>query len=254
LTILGGGYRPPQVDAAVADLLPASERVVVAARTHDEAVEHVAHSIQNRGRFVRVSTPPPSLAGAWRHARTSDWVGTDVSHRTGRLRRAVLPIEIAGASCLVAVTSISPADAPADPIVIGMWARFAHPRQRTGARLSNPRDGLTAEIALAVNPALVLVFATLDDMPILIATSDQLVAELSGLAIRQCMVRTSSDSIGPWEQPLVQHATELDLGVATPSEIRPGVRWLGGADDPNRERFRSLATDLVARIGVDFRG
>jgi hypothetical protein len=134
-----------------------------------------------------------------------------------------------------------------------MWARFAHPRQALGARLSSPRDGLTAEIALAVRPALVILSGTWSGCPLLIVSDDQVAAELAGIAYRQ-LATSDPEPIGPWEHPLVQHATDLDLGIAMPSQIAPNIDWICARAEGDDHAFRDWAGELLARIGVESRG
>ena len=253
LDLLAGGSPESRISKAI-DALPAGRSVVVAARTADETARLVARAIQRNRRRVRLIAPSSSLAGALWQARSTDWAEIDVSDRASRLSTVTLPTAIPNAPSVVAVNTISPEDAPGDPIAIGLWARFAHPKLRTGASLSDPRDGLTAEIALAVQPRLILLSAIWRDVPILIATGDQIAAELAGLALRHLLSEATSDPIGPWEHPLVQRATELELGVATPSEIRPGLRWIGLPGDPAEAEIRTFALELFGRIGVVFDG
>jgi hypothetical protein len=106
-------------------------------------------------------------------------------------------------------------------IVIGLWKHLVAPGHRLGAAITPIREGLTAELALAVEPSMILV---VDQVPwlnawVAIMTTDQIAAELTGLASWQ-LRRTSADELpAPWEDPLVQRATELDLGVRLPSEL-----------------------------------
>ena len=171
VVLLAGGDSESQIAAAIREL-PPDRHVVVASRASTALARQVASALQRQGRSVRLIAPVESLAGAWLRARSTHWVDVDVGSRASRLTRATLPDTLANTSCTVAVNSITPNDAPGDPITIGLWAQFAHPRQRTGARLSDPRDGLTAELALAVQPRLTLLFAIRRDIPLLIATTD----------------------------------------------------------------------------------
>ena len=113
---------------------------------------------------------------------------------------------------------------------------------------------MTAEIALAVQPRLILLSTTWQDVPILVATSDQIAAELAGLALRQLLNDADVAAVGPWEHPLVQYATELNLGVATPGQIIPFMRWLGNSRDQSEVELRAFSVEFFGRIGVVFDG
>jgi hypothetical protein len=131
---------------------------------------------------------------------------------------------------------------------------FAHPRQRTGARLSNARDGLTAEIALAIAPALILLLADWHGAPLLIASNDLIAAEVAGLAVQQRLQPSHDDPVGPWEHPIVQRATELELGALTPGQINAERLWVGDQSSPQKAKFDELAAAILARIGVRAKG
>jgi hypothetical protein len=251
LCLFAGGDPETQIAAATEEL-PPDLHIVVASGSPTELARQVASALQRQGRNVRLIAPIESLAGAWLRVRSTHWVDVDVGSRASRLTRVTLPDALATAFCVVAVNTITLEDAAGDPIAIGLWAQFAHPRQRTGARLSDPRDGLTAEIALAVKPRLTLLFAIWRDIPLLIATTDQIAAELAGLALRQLLNDVGADVVGPWEHPLVQRATELDLGVAMPGQIIPVMHWLGTEVDQSEVELRAFAVDFFGRIGVVF--
>jgi hypothetical protein len=109
---------------------------------------------------------------------------------------------------------------------------------------------LTAEIALAASPALVLLFGAWEGHALLIASDDQIAAEVAGVALRQRTAGTEGSG-GPWEDPLEQHATELELGIALPSQIRPEITWQGVPGSAAEDRFREFAAWLLRRIGVE---
>ena len=55
--------------------------------------------------------------------------------------------------------------------------------------------------------------------------------------------------VTPWEEPLVQRAAELGLGVRTPDDIDFSTSWGG---DPRQEAaFAETANELAALIGID---
>ena len=211
----------------------------------------VAAALKRRGISARVTLPPVTTAGAWLRSRQTKWIAIELLAPAGRLERVWLPASIEEASALIAISDLQPKQSPRDPIAIGIWARFAHPRQRTGAWLSDARDGLTAEIASAVRPGLILVFAKWRGFPLIVASDDQIAAELAGLAMQQLTGNPFEEQAGPWEDPLVQHATELMLGVQSPALITAGAIWTGDPTVPAASAFHSFASTMLARIGVE---
>jgi hypothetical protein len=163
-----------------------------------------------------------------------------------------LPAELVQATSILAVNGWSKAQSERTPVAIGIWAAFAHPRQRTGAAMSPHRDGLTAEIALAVQPALIALVGTYSDFQIALLTDDQIVAELAGrAAISIARGESDDEAVGPWEHPLIQHATELRLGVQIPAQIDASHAWVGTDHEETPAAFTRFAQVLAARIGVD---
>lgn len=233
--------------------------VVVAAASRElltdgGSARSVAQELKRAGTNIRAIAPAESVAGAWLRSRATAWSAVDVSSKASRLDRVWLPSALVESPAVVAVNQLRPAGHTAVPISIGMWATFAHPRQRTGARLSNDRDGLTAEVALAIKPALILISAEWNATPILLAANDVIAAEVAGLALLQRLRSTDDEPIGPWEHPLVQRATELELGALTPGQISAERLWLGDQSSSLKRRFDDFSTDILARIGVNVEG
>lgn len=81
------------------------------------------------------------------------------------------------------------------------------------------RDGLTAEIALAVHPDRYVVFESdrAQGLTFAISSADPIASDLAILALRQGRMRVRG--VGPWEDSLIQAATELDLGARTFDQI-----------------------------------
>jgi len=203
---------------------------------------------------TRMVVPPATLVGAWSSFRKFDWVAVELPPQAERLRHVWLPGNIVHAKRLIAINRL-PVEMPnKEPIALGIWAQFAHPRQRTGAWLSDERTGLAAEIALAVKPDLILLSGDWRGFPFLISSDDQIAAELAGLAVAQTRSKTPPENGGPWEQPLVQRATELSIGVKRPGQIDANIQWLGADDSRARAPFEKFACDLLARMGVTARG
>jgi hypothetical protein len=194
------------------------------------------------GEIRRVT--PPSLLGALR-ARASDWIEVDLGGRGNRLSRVTLARSLFDAEMLFAFTNLDrPRQRGERPaIAIGLWSTFARGWERLGARLSEDRDGLAPEIALAVVARRYFVTATLDQISFAVAASDPVVAELAGRAmLRLRPAALTDETVAPWEEPIVQRACELKLGVQTPDAIAVRSLWRGRASDANR--FATLVREL----------
>ncbi|MCO5220383.1 MAG: hypothetical protein M9947_02235 [Thermomicrobiales bacterium] len=151
--------------------------------------------------------------------RRGGWTEVDIDARAQRLKKVRMPANLVGAQRLVALNDVRSLSGLRPVIAIGMWALFAHPIVRTGARLASVRDGLTAEIALAVHPDR---YVLLDSdarhgLTYVVSTPDIIAADLMVLALRQHRARFRG--AGPWEDALVQASTELGLGVRNSEHI-----------------------------------
>ena len=82
---------------------------------------------------------------------------------------------------------------------------------------------------------------------LLAATCDPVAAELFALALSEGVLGSDLAFTGPWEDPVVQRATELELGVVVPHQIELVIHGDPGDAWATLER-------IAGRIGVDFRG
>lgn len=113
------------------------------------------------------------------------------------------------------------------PLAIGLWQYYVHPRLAIPARLSGDRAPLLADLATPFRPSLLVLIGNLQGYVVTVATADLVAAELVGLALR--FATTESElRPRPWEDRVVQRATELDLGVRLPRQIDLAVVTAGG--------------------------
>jgi hypothetical protein len=81
---------------------------------------------------------------------------------------------------------------------------------------------------------------------------DLVAAELAGLGLWLANLPKERERIGPWEDPVVQRATELDLGVKLPSELTLRPIWIGDADDERGiATLHSLASTIAILLNID---
>jgi hypothetical protein len=191
-----------------------------------------------------------SLTSAWLSARKTEWRPVTTPAPVDRLDRVWLPRAIVESASLIAINELPLTGSTNDAIAIGIWARFAHPRQRTGARLSSARDGLVPEIALTVRPRLILLHGNVGGRYVIVAADDQIAADLAGRAIQQLQPGLETEPDGPWEDPLIQHATELRLGISHPDQIDGVIMWTGNPTSQLAANHRELSMSMLGRMGV----
>jgi hypothetical protein len=232
----------------VEDCIGCSTAVAAPRWTTDGAIDRVLGTfspLAARGPIVK----PFSGAGALLR-RGSHWTAVDIDAGAQRLRTVRMPADLVGTQRLLAVNDLRGLSDPRPPIAIGLWALFAHPVVRMGARFAGARDGLTAEVALAVHPdRYVLIDSSRPaGLTVVVATPDPIAADLVLLALRQLRIKHRGP--GPWEDPLVQVATELDLGVRSAEAIDIDAFVSPTLSSEQHERAAVQLTAAAELIGV----
>jgi hypothetical protein len=257
LVLVAGDDLRSALDAALPRFeLPTGEQVTLAVADRDlvEAASApgslLLSLLRLRGFHAKLAVPASTTAGAWFRARATEWRAIE-ARGLDRLERVWIADSIASASSLAALNRLPANAEKRGALAIGLWARFAHPRQRTGAWLSNPRDGLTAEIAAAVSPLMIVLTGEWKGFALALLSDDLIAAELGGLGVLQALTRHGDELNGPWEDPLVQHATELGIGVRQPAQIAGEVIWAGAHSGSAAETFPEFGTNVLARLGVN---
>jgi hypothetical protein len=174
----------------------------------------VLASLAARGVDASLVEPPRlfDLRGGpqWRHL--------PLSRPDARLAEVSLPATVVAARSRVALAAVQP-DGTA-PIALDLLARYAHPRLRLLLRTAWEREALAAELNLVCRLDLLVISGALAGVYVAAVTGDRIAAELVGLALREDPMVAEREMSGPWEDTLVQRATELNLGVRLPSQLR----------------------------------
>jgi hypothetical protein len=192
---------------------------------------------------IRHVTPPSVLGGL--RPGSSDWIEIDLGGRGDRLSRVTLARPLFEAEMLFAYANLDRPHQRGErmSIALGLWSHFARSWERLGARLSDERDGLAAEIALAVTARRYFVASTIHGIALAASCSDPIAAELAGRAMARLRSDpVSEEAVAPWEEPIVQRASELGLGARTPDDIVLQSLWHGPTADANR--FATLVREL----------
>jgi hypothetical protein len=211
-----------------------------------------AETIGARFKATQIVAPTKLAMSGWvRSARTRDpWAAVDVSARSDRLDVAWLRRELADATTLIVINEVA-AGKVNEPLVLGMWAMFAHPRQRIGALAGDDRTGLRAELAVAVQPSLAVLLGESHERPLVIVTQDQLAAELTGRALQSIdLPDPFGEAVGPWELPLIQRATELKIGIKLPLQLDIEAIWAGEPGEPGEQLHAATVDQIRLALGA----
>ena len=230
------------------DCIGCSTVVAAPPWTQAESIDRVLRIVSPlaaRGPVVRPESAPTGLL-----RRTGFWTDVDIDADARRLRMVKLPAQLIDAQRLYAINDLRGTLDPRPTVAIGLWALFAHPIVRAGARFAGARDGLTAEIALAVHPDRYLLIERdrSHELVFVIETTDAIAADLIVLALRQR--RAHAWGPGPWEDPLVQAATEMNLGARTFDQIDIDAVVSPALSSELQQAARALLRDAAESIGV----
>lgn len=218
---------------------PAGEPVTVVPATlrpADPATREIRAVLRARGGRSTVVTPRPAaglLGGSWRRASALD----------GTWR-----IDARLAEGYIAVVTVDP-DHARGPFALDLPSRFLHPADRVRLLARPDRERALADIAAAARPARALLVAPGAGGWVGLATADPIAAELWALALAEPHLDARLEMQGPWEDPTVQRATELELGARIPAEIRAEVAspLPSPAGDTLERAARRLDIRIVAR-------
>jgi hypothetical protein len=230
------------------DCIGCSTAIATTAETATATVEFI------RRTFSALSKGGPTIrprSGTKGLIQRGSWTEVDIDNRAQRLHSVRMPAELVSAQRLIAVIDLRATPGVRPTIAIGLWAQFAHPLVRLGARLGGETDGLTAEIALAVHPDRYVVVekGLKDGTTYVLATPDIVVAELIVLSLRD--VGAQFRGKGPWEDPLVQAATDLDLGVRSAEAIDIDAYVSPTLSSEQRDASAAKLLQAAERIGVE---
>jgi hypothetical protein len=217
-----------------------------------EIVLSSVRSFANPGVDIEIVTPPALARLTWQRVRfrRDPSAEVDLRVRGGQLASVRILREVAHAGTVVAVNDLRGENDVRPTIAIGIWGNYTDLRDRFGLRLSAADKGAAAEVALAVQPSLIVLVDQWRGYFVALATTDQIAAELAGLAIIHVMRGDAEEPIGPWEDPLVQRATELHLGVLLPDLIAVRGIVARGADWVSQETVALLAEQIALKLGV----
>lgn len=105
------------------------------------------------------------------------------------------------------------------PFVLDLPSHFLHPLDRSRLLMMPERQRLLADVAAPVRPSLCLVLTPIRHGWLSILSRDVIAAELWALSMAERYLDQRLEMQGPWEDPTVQRATELELGVRVPQEM-----------------------------------
>lgn len=192
-----------------------------------------------------------SLAGMFLSRPSSRNV--DVDAIAPRLRRVNLPAAIVDAASVVAAIDARDDRTLRPELVLSLWSKLVPHRYRLAARLTGAHDGLTAEFLLARPPDSVLIVdrAGQSQGVLAVAGTDVIAVEVVALALREVNAAVPPSAPGPWEDHLVQRATELSLGCSGPVDIQISAMIRPGTPTAISREVSKFIAAAAERAGID---
>jgi len=218
--------------------------------THVAEVASQALRASNHPLTLLTPSSLRSLAWASRGTDSSPWTSLPLTHLSETLPHAILPTRLASATSIVLLVDARQAEGPRPTLALGAWREFLHPKQRLPLALAARRLLVDAEIAALIQPRAIMLIHAWHPGFLVHVSPDRIASELMGLAIHQATRCPATLSTGPWEDPFVQRATELDLGIRLPTDLIIEWRWLGPSTHNDQDRLARLAEVVASRLGV----
>lgn len=180
----------------------------------DPAARLIRSTARALGMRTRLVTPRPLLSAALEIVNgNSNWRRLQLEAGNVRIDRRVLQ------GSRIGLVAISP-DRRQGPFALDLASRFLHPIDRARLILSGDRARHVADIAAESQPACWIITTLLGQDRLWLTTTDIIAAELWSLALAESFYDPLMETQSPWEDPTVQRATELELGVRIPAEMR----------------------------------
>ena len=175
------------------------------------------------------------------------WKGAHLALPDKPYHEVLLPARLLEADAVIFVTYVN-AVARTGPFQLDLLSRYLRPRHRLRQLVDPDRAGLAAEVNLALQPGWCIVGC---DVPpgIVAITRDRIAGELIALCLAERFFDRRVEFASPWEDRVVQRATELELGARTPGEI--WIDIMGEAMDTREgDAVRAIVALVRERIGI----
>lgn len=252
IRIFAAGTLAEAATLATGCILPADDAAPVMLPSSldgdDPLVQVLRQSMRCSGTASSVVVPDPLLRTALRviaGARAA-WRSVDLMLPEGPSDEVLLPDRVIAAEPLVYVTLVDIV-ARAGPFQLDLLSRFVYPRHRLRRLIDPDRAGRAAEVNLARTPDWCVVGCTAPP-GIVGVTRDVVAAELLALSLAERFFDRQTEFASPWEDRVVQRATELQLGARIPGDI--GIELSELSTGIFREQAREITDVLRQRIGI----
>lgn len=189
--------------------------------------------------------PHPAAALIGRTGRSSGgaWQAVELQAPGVPPSRITIPAWLGGPKSIWTVTDVD-AVGGTGPYVLDLLARYVHPRTRLRQLASRRRSDAVVDVNLVAAPSRCVVGKLLGNTKLVAIVNDPIAAELFALSLADEDLAPERAVTGPWEDRVVQRATELELGVQIPQQIVLKLVTTPGVS------VRTALERILARMGV----
>jgi hypothetical protein len=221
-------------------VLPSSlrraDRIAAALREQLRAYGVASH-------LVLPVNPLAALAHLGRGKRIAHWCTVNITLPDKPPGTVCLPAQMIGENPVWTVTDVD-AVSGRGPFVLDLIARYVHPILRVQLLASSSRADDAVDVNLVVRISVSVIGKMVGSFAMVGVTSDPIAAELFAMALADEDLAVNRAVVGPWEDRVIQRATELELGVRIPQDL--SISLAGEISQPAREAVERI----VRRFGV----
>lgn len=207
------------------------------------AVREVLRNERVASRLLVPANPVAALLPRLPRTPARSWIDFEIHPPDMPPVTISLPDPLYGGSPVWSVTDVD-AVAGTGPYILDLVARYLHPLGRLRQLGSRGRTGAVADLNLAARPSTCVIGKMLGSVFVAGIATDPIAAELFALALADEDLPPDRSVTGPWEDRVVQRATELELGIQIPQQL--SIDLVG---EPG-EAVRTALERVAARIGV----
>lgn len=203
-------------------------------RRTDRLASAVRYQLRRAGiasHLVLPAHPASALIGQVRRSTQGRWLEVELRAPGVSPSWITIPARLNGPESIWTITDVD-AVGGTGPYILDLLARFAHPRTRLRQLASRRRSDAVVDVNLVATPSRCVMGKLVGGTVVVAIVNDPIAAELFALALADEDLPPDRVVTGPWEDRVVQRATELELGVQIPQHIavnlvttpEPGVR------------------------------
>ena len=207
------------------------------------AVREVLRQSRSNTHLVLPANPVAALTRFSRESSDPPWTTVTIQPPDSPPKPIRLPARLLTGFPLWSVTNVDAVHG-SGPFVLDLLARYVHPVSRVRHLATRSRADAAVDVNLAASISSSVIGKEFPGYSIVGVCHDPIAAELFALALADEDLSADRSVSGPWEDRVIQRATELELGILIPEQVT--VRFTEDQDSHVREMMQRV----TARMGI----